>query len=231
MQWYFNTNPVRLVKDEGSDPDQFLGSFQPSGPIPGRISLILGDCLQNLRSSLDYLVWELVSAANNAPGKHNMFPLCTTPEAFEDQVRRRHRLDGLHPDAVDEIRGLQPYQYGSDFDHSTLWVLDDLCNINKHRRVLLTNLCCGPSDLQLKRTNGELFGRVTKIRKSEKVGPFPVVDGPRGRGVKIDEDPKIAACVTCNEGAAKDIEISLLMAEMMQYVRLIVLPKFERFFA
>lgn len=207
-----------------------MGTLQPTGAIPGRISLILGDSLQNLRSSLDYLVWELVIAAKNAPGKHNMFPVCSTSEAFDNQLQR-HRLNGVNPDAIDEIRGLKPYHQATDFDESTLWVLDDLCNINKHRRVLLTNLCCGPSDLELKRVNGELFGRVTKIRKNEKIGPFPMIDGPRGRGVKIDVDPKVAAYIACDEGAAQDIEVSLLMAEVLNYVRFTVLPKFERFFA
>ena len=40
--------------------------------------MIVGDFLANVRSSLDYLIWELALAAKNNPTDKNMFPICTT---------------------------------------------------------------------------------------------------------------------------------------------------------
>jgi hypothetical protein len=60
------TNTVRVIRTEGP-------------AIPPVVSLIIGDVLQNLRSSLDYLVWELVLAAKNEPTIRNAFPICLTP--------------------------------------------------------------------------------------------------------------------------------------------------------
>lgn len=230
VQAYFKTNPVKLVQDPGGNPDEFVGTVQPSGQLPGRFSIIMGDCIQNLRSSLDYLIWELVLSAKGEPGRHNMFPICSSVEQFEQQAFKRRRLDGVATEAVNEIKSLQPYQEGKDFDKTILWVLDDLCNINKHRRVLLTELVAGPSDLELKMIDGESFGRVTRIDRGAKVGPFSIVDGPKGRGIKIDVDPKITAYVAISDGPVKDVEITLLLAETIKYVNATVFPRFERFF-
>jgi hypothetical protein len=179
LHQYFVTNPGKVVRDPGGNPDEFVGTFQAGAPIPGRLPIIIGDCLQNLRSALDYLVWELVLASGNEPGRHNMFPICATEEAFSQSVSR-HRLKGVVSDAIAEIKGMQPYHYGCAYEKAMLWVLDDLCNINKHRRVLTTELCGGPSNLELRLVNGELFAHVdlASIKKDAKIGPFPIVDGP-----------------------------------------------------
>src|SRR5437867_685996 len=39
------------------------------------LSTYIGDCLHNLRCALDYLVYQLVLAANNKPSGSNMFPV------------------------------------------------------------------------------------------------------------------------------------------------------------
>ena len=98
---YFQAKPAKVVREQEGSPDEFIGKIVTDAPVPKRIPLIIGDFLQNLRSSLDYLVWELVLAATNTPNHDNMFPICTTPEAFKGQVSR-HRLDGVSPIAVAE---------------------------------------------------------------------------------------------------------------------------------
>ena len=232
LRWYFGTNPGKVVRKAESDPNQYVGTFQAGGPIPARLPIIIGDCLQNLRSSLDYLVWELVLAAKNQPGENNMFPVCSTLKSFDFQLSKRHRLAGVTPDAVAEIKSLQPYHFGQDFDKSPLWVIDDLCNINKHRHVLLTHLHGGPSDIELQIINGETFGRLdlTSIKRDAEIGPLPIIDGPQGRGGQVDVNLKIAAFVAFNEGAAQNLEVGLVLGEMLKYIRFTVLPRFERFF-
>ena|ERR1700694_1925691 len=232
IQRYFCTNPARIVRVEGGNPDEFIGTVEAGGPIPGRLPIILGDCLQNLRSALDYMVWELVLTAKNEPGRHNMFPICGTLEAFENQLVKRNRLKGVNPGAIAEIQSLQPYHYGQDFEKAMLWVLDDLCNINKHRRVLLTDLKGGPSDLELQHIDGEVFGRVNlaSIKKDAKIGPYPIVDGARGPGIKMDVNPNVAVYVAFNEGTTQDLDIGSVLAGMLKYVELELLPRFEPFF-
>ena len=147
----------------------------------------MGEFFQNLRSSLDYLVWELVIAAKNTPGKHNMFPVCSTPDAFQDAVGKQRRLLGVPDIAKAVIECLQPYNCG-DFSKALLWIIDDLCNTNKHRRVLLTKMHGGlaPEDTETKIVDGEVWTRVdlSKIKDDTKIGPFPIVDGSAGPGIQ-----------------------------------------------
>src|SRR3954471_6261441 len=92
---YFDQNPGEVVTDDQSDPNgRILLKFNTRIPVPNEIPLTIGDVFQNLRSSLDYLVWELVEASGNKPTHQNMFPICDTVDEFERQVAR-HRLDGV----------------------------------------------------------------------------------------------------------------------------------------
>ena len=203
-QRYFQTNPGRVVRQPEGKPDEFIGKIETDGPLPARFPLIIGDFLQNLRSSLDYLVCELVIASKSQPGKHNMFPICTTPEFFNTQAVNRRRLEGVSKDAIDEIERLQPYHAAN----SVLQVMDDLCNINKHRRVLLTHLHGGvaPENMESKIVGGDLFAKLdfALFSKDTKIGPFPIIDGPQGPGLKVDMDLNLIAFIAVVHPAKLD---------------------------
>jgi hypothetical protein len=231
LQRYFETNPGKVVRQPEGEPNQFIGRFEATNPIPGRLPIIMGDCIQNLRSCLDYLVWELVLAAKGTPGKNNSFPICKMLEAFNNQVTKLRRLDGVAPDAVAEIKVFQPYHHGQDFAKHVLWILDDLCNINKHRRVLLTRLVGGMVDhLETKTVDGVLLANLNISRVKQKIGPFPIVDAVHGPGVQVDVNPQILAYVAFNEGATQDMDVGLVLNELMRFVNSVVFPRFERFF-
>ena len=224
---YFDTNPGKMVRDPDSSSEKPTFTFQPKGPIPARFGLIVGDCLQNLRSSLDYLVWELVLAENKQPGKHNMFPICETPDIFKNEVTKRNRLLGAPTDAIALIETLQPYHLGKDWQKSTLWVLNEFTNINKHRRVLLTMLRAARSNIDVININGELWSH----------GPVPIFDGDAKIGPPVADsagqmkmDAQLLACVTFDEGPAKGMEITICLIEWLNYVLNGIVPMFERFF-
>jgi hypothetical protein len=220
LEGYFKTNPGKMVMEPESDPNNPAFTFQPRTSIPARFGLIAGDCFQNLRSSLDYLVWELVLAANGKPTEKNMFPICSTIEAFKNQIRR-HRLDGVPPDAVTEIDGLQPYHLGQDWQKSILWVIDDFTNINKHRRVPLTMLRAAQSNITPIEINGELWMR----------GPVPALDdNAKFHASQVQVNPKFFACITFDEGPAKGMEVSSSLFGWINFVANDLVPKFDRFF-
>ena len=133
---YHQANVSEFVPEANSPPNQTTFRVKPKIPIPDNIGLFVGDCLQNLRTSLDYLVWELVLAAKNTPGKKNMFPICLVLKSFQD-AQGAGRLQGVDPAAVALIESIQPYHDGQP-KATSLAVLDELTNINKHRHLLLT---------------------------------------------------------------------------------------------
>lgn len=110
---------------------------------PGpEFALIQGDFLSNLRASLDYLVWQLVLAAENTPTYRNAFPRV---RGESDWGRARgDRLAGVDERWANEIKELQPYNRTDRPERHLLAVLDHVNNINKHR-VLQTTVATAMS--------------------------------------------------------------------------------------
>jgi hypothetical protein len=102
-------------------------------PLPADFGLIVGDCLHNLRSSLDNLAYELLAAYQKGqPSKSKVndsgFPIFRQQRDFASKGKSMIR--GIHPDAQTLIEKLQPYNRGNG--GSTLFVLSRLHNMDKH---------------------------------------------------------------------------------------------------
>jgi hypothetical protein len=111
-------------------------------PPPASLSLIAGDCIHNLRASLDNLAFELALAYTEGPLPSDAeadsgFPIFSSDPAesskpwplkkFNDMIRC------IDPLAKAEIERLQPYKRGHGFRRDRLWQLNKLESIDKHR--------------------------------------------------------------------------------------------------
>jgi hypothetical protein len=94
-----------------------------------RIPILVGEICHNLRSALDYLVFELARHDANAPQKDTQFPIVDTPEKFRSQ--RAKRLKGVNDRHVGMIGRLQPYN-GCDWTRA----LREISNRGKHREFV-----------------------------------------------------------------------------------------------
>lgn len=165
--------PIECSLSIQENPESGIGHFSFDMPDPlAVVSTIVGDCLNNLRSSLDHLIWQIVDSNNIAQASaSNMFPICTAEDAFVKQIKN-HRLRGVPDEAVDQIRRLQPY--ASENNHLLL-LLSELCNVDKHRDLIysvaiasdialsffrngvnVSNLVVGNDEIR----NGEIFGGI-----------------------------------------------------------------------
>lgn len=101
-------------------------------------SLDAGECINNLRSSLDYLAYSLAQLKKDPPDKPSQlyFPICFSESEFSQKVQGC--LQQLPNEASMLIKQIQPYQRdgspenGSP-DTDTLLLLRDLNNSDKHR--------------------------------------------------------------------------------------------------
>jgi hypothetical protein len=107
-------------------------------PTPPEWGPIIGDCLFNCRSSLDQFANQLAGGDPN--DRDTAFPVCLDPATFEKRAARE--LAKMSPDAVALIEDAQPYQSPrtSHPEYDELWVLNKLCNMDKHRALHLTSL-------------------------------------------------------------------------------------------
>jgi hypothetical protein len=102
---------------------------------PLRLSLIASDCIHNLRSVLDNLIWQLgyVSGCSSTKLGDLSFPVTTDPTAFTAWMKK---FNCIPQPAIDIIRSLQPYElYKGDNDPYShpLWILNRLWGNDKHR--------------------------------------------------------------------------------------------------
>jgi hypothetical protein len=126
--------------DHHFDPGTNLYSFigRVTREPPPRIGTIIGDIAHNLRSALDYLVWELVLAHAGDPEQLGKplpeFPICMTTETWERVLRTRIR--NVSPQAAARLRDFQPFATDSvQLAEAPLRRLDLLCNHDKHRSI------------------------------------------------------------------------------------------------
>lgn len=110
-----------------------------TGESPGSdpLGLIAGDCIHNLRASLDLLAYALLEANYRVKGESvpeslarlSEFPIFNDARKYLE--RRQGLIGGLANGAQEAIDELQPFQT-SGANHP-LWLLRSLDNINKHR--------------------------------------------------------------------------------------------------
>jgi hypothetical protein len=110
---------------------------EPKNPEWG---LLIGDMVQNLRSALDHLVWQLVILNGQEPRRQNQFPIIgTKPEYWEipkdrsESVRDRMLL-GVAEEHRAFIDAVQPFNAG-DNPQTALVHLSWLSNVDKHRVI------------------------------------------------------------------------------------------------
>ena len=141
-----------ILREECEDQERWVYRGGDS-KAPVQWSIRVGEFAYNLRSALDHLVWQLASAHGQCagkhkedrecPGTHNEFPVHDYPnlERFERQ------LCGVSPAAREHVERVQPYRrsgdhYPPDSDRvrTGLAVLRDICNRDKHQRLLIANV-------------------------------------------------------------------------------------------
>ena len=165
---WFASEPYRIRLEPNRDlaPDIINIFFIVSDvkPVPVTFSTIIGDILYNLRSALDHLAWQLVLANRGTPTNKTAFPIRKKPPALGKPIE----IDGgINPMAQVAIERLQPYRHSKGPNHAPLWLLNELCNTDKHRTLLIVGLAYDSITFVL---NGQ-------PRRNELSEPIPLIAG------------------------------------------------------
>ncbi len=203
QKFYPESNTIRVTVDE-----------VPA--YPEEWALIAADAVQNLRSALNYLTWELAKwnlrrqRLDREPEDRTQFPIAEKPGGFN-----RSYVADLHPDHVAKIEWLQPYgdQYGPQIPATAsasereariathpLLLLQKLSNTDKHR--LLRPLVLGAGYTKLgpyvaedcEIINTAITPHVGAFQKGAEWVSFTVIPGGPNPKVKVDDKyvPRIA---------------------------------------
>jgi hypothetical protein len=133
------TNPYTITDDIDAEGDNVARITSVELP-PRIVAPLIGDCLYNFRSALDHLVYALsvknTPNLSEAQATQTAFPVFKDPAGFHK--RGMGKIRHISPAAQAIIEGLQPYQAGHNAMLESLWLLNQLQNIDKHRALLLT---------------------------------------------------------------------------------------------
>lgn len=106
--------------------------------VPEELSLLAGDAINNIRSALDHMAYQLVIANHGTPTHRTTFPIHDADPMERKRDPREVRVDGgITEKALGLIRGMQPY-LRPDPLLDPLSILGNLSNRDKHRLLLLT---------------------------------------------------------------------------------------------
>lgn len=108
--------------------------------IPSVASAITGDALQNMRSALDHLAYELwllgPAGGKGGPAKHVYFPIAE--DATKYKAEAPGKVQGMRKEAIKAIDAIKPYGTGNrNTPGDTLWRLHYLNIVDKHRALML----------------------------------------------------------------------------------------------
>ena len=106
--------------------------------IPIRFSVLAGEVIHHLRSSLDHLIYALIIQNGCSPSKKSQFPICSTLKNFEN-ARKRGVIDGVSVSAKKLITTLHPYTSPTP-DDTVFAVLNIYSNLDKHQLPVMSQV-------------------------------------------------------------------------------------------
>ncbi len=169
---------VRLERKHINDGLEyaFIAYGDPNPPL--RISVITGEVIHHMRSSLDHLIHALVIHNGENPTFQHQFPICSTKKAFE-QACKRGQIKGVGANARRLIQSVQPFTTPTP-DDTILFVVSQYDNADKHRLLVVVTAVADLGQTVTIGTNGaiaeteERGGKLPNIVGFGEMGPKKV---------------------------------------------------------
>jgi hypothetical protein len=132
---FFAHDPYVIATKRNPETRQLAYYLVSVEEVPPLLGAIAGDAIQNLRSALDHLAYQLVvvGRGTSEPPEHPeriSFPIFNSAEEYEAEKLRK--VEGAAEDAIKAIDSVKPYKGGND----VLWQLHRLNIVDKHRLML-----------------------------------------------------------------------------------------------
>lgn len=161
-------------------PDAHIIDLTEQPPLePARVPLLVGEVLQDLRSSLDHLVGQLEQANGLRRDSGFEYPIFWDRARFVKKVSTK--ILGVSAAAVAVIERSQPYHRPAPaYKDHPLWILHDLNNADKHRVLIPTTSALTVDNLNINIAPGEVRETIVSIPAHHRAAPHrgPVPNNP-----------------------------------------------------
>lgn len=111
--------------------------------IPPALSIIAGEVVHQLRSSLDHVVCGLVICNGGTVNRGHQFPIVQVATEYNSVAKKVTK--GISPVALVAIEKLQPYHSSVPREHP-LSILNELSNTDKHRNLNIVRAVSAPPE-------------------------------------------------------------------------------------
>lgn len=154
MAAFFRQEPqiVTLNPEEENNPDP-QRRLKLRRPLPDEWVLIIGDCLQNMRSALEHAALAVVLANDPTADRQKVqFPIATTEAEWMGTGKlqaQRKRVSQASYAAQRTFRQLQPFvENPAEPQRNALYVLNELARLDRHQTLsVVTTTTSGRSIL------------------------------------------------------------------------------------
>ena len=132
FETFLETHPYSIDFDFEPETGWHTFRWKVTGEPPLEdLALIFSDILGNLRSTLDYLVWQLVLVGGRKPGRKTSFPIVKREKDWA--VQGEAALRGVPEEWAQLIEAMQPFHRLERPDLHPLAILEHVNNLTKHR--------------------------------------------------------------------------------------------------
>lgn len=137
VEAFLDEAPNRSIINDNPETTKVFEEFHRNRTVAPRLSVVTGDGLYQLRSSLDHLICALIKRERGNPTNNTQFPIVVW--RTKEQLRRYDRqIAGIsRPEVLATIERFQPY-HGATPRNELLAVLKALNNADKHRSLVLS---------------------------------------------------------------------------------------------
>lgn len=144
---FHKTNPCERVIERDLDTLEDVHKIKLVKPMPIALPGIAFDAVNNLRSALDQAGYAVALAIGNT-GKQAKFPFGLDITEVKSRANRQSR--DIPKEIFDMMVLCEPYKGGNDL----LWVLNELCNTNKHEIILPIAMGTGTHNIVVRAGEG-----------------------------------------------------------------------------
>jgi len=133
-----NQTPYTVVGQLQPNATEYIFTVRGELNVPVRFSVLAGEVVHQLRSSLDHLAHSLVvQHIRSEPAWNTAFPIGINKKEYKKACERRLK-QSVSSTAADLILSVQPYIVSKVPEESTLWTLHQMNNRDKHRLLLVS---------------------------------------------------------------------------------------------
>lgn len=169
-------NPPHGAINVGPPPETFFGM---------RVGILVGEICYNLRSALDYLIFELAKLASGSEQSGTQFPIMDAPQDFNGRGKGSY-LKGVDASHIAAIEKLQPY-------NGCNWTgrLRDFSNEDKHRQFIVAG---GRATIHVWSSLARDLSKIGELT-FDRTAPHPLT------GTKVDVKVHVAGSVAFDDGS------------------------------